>query len=252
MKPGAPQLKQLLRRGWTRKQIGQKYGLSGSGVCRLLQRLGLDTPPEGELLIPEVSDLLGTNLPNAYRMIAAAGIQPRCWGGRRTITEREFAHLQAQRPAPEMVVTRIPDGTYTAAQVAERHGLPVGSFRTRITRAGIRPAAYLRREDRRPTALYTLAQLAPLLPTVSRPHQPPPGYLLAREVAEITGTSRTGVHKWAREGAPHLQLSSEGYGYAYHPLRLAEWIERTRKLEYARRKARSLRRYAESQQRRAA
>lgn len=160
--------------------------------------------------------------------------------------EADLAPLLAERSTVE-VYREVPAGLYTAAQVAERHHLCPLSLRTRICREKIKPTAYLQTKHRR-TALYDLGRLAPLLPTPSAPLVTPAGYLTTAEVAQVTGSSCSAVRSWRKQGAPHIRCSRTGKADAYHPLHLADWIEATRTLEYARRKARSLRRYASQQQ----
>lgn len=244
-------LKIRLRRGQSRERIGAAYGLSSSAVCRLLARLDLVRIPDGEVGMPEVQQALGlSSLSAAHNYVRDQGLILRHWGKLRTILQTDLDRLLAQREKLQ-VYAIPPEGCYTAAQIAERHGLNPGSFRTLIGRGKVRPVGYLRGKHRL-TALYDLARVAALLPTPAHPRQAPPGHLTVAEVATLTGSSRTTVRVWGRRGAPFVVCSGVGHAHAFHPLHLADWLERTMQLEYARRKARSLRRHVAGQQGRAA
>lgn len=245
--PTPTDLKRGLRKGKSQAQLARRYGMSPSAMCRLLGRLGLTDLPDGEVSMEEVAAALGTTMTPAYGAVERHGIRLRHWGRRRTVRQRDLDRLLAARANPIPVCDLAPQGCYTAEEIARRHGLSAGSFRTRLTRAKVRPVAYLKGKGRA-VALYDLGRINRFLPTPSRPQVAPPGYLTGAEVSEITGTSRRGVTNWAQRGAPHLQCSGEGQGYVYHPLHLAEWLETTMTVEYARRKARSLRRHVADQQ----
>lgn len=246
--PARRNLYRMLRLGWGSRQMGAHYGVSDKTVRNWLKHYELDMIPTTEHDMLELAAALNTTVSGAHGYLRLRDITPKRWGGRRTITAKVFNQIVETNNARPQLVDRQPAGTYTIRQAAPLLNIKHETLAGWVARKGI-PAAYRMRRHRGFVHLYTLQTLKRFVPAPTVPRARPAGYLNTDELATISNMTRSGVQRWISRGCPHVRGTTEGRPAYLNPEHVATWIEQTMKLEPARSRARTIRRWIASQER---
>lgn len=221
-------ISQRLFLGQTRRHIASALGLNLHQYLNTARRLGLDKVPEDYMTVVELESILGFSDWATTDLLQRARVPVRRWGWRRIFLAEYLGRLEqlAQKPLP--VYEAIPEGLYTAEQVAKRHGVGVAAFRQRLSHRKTPAAALLKQPGKaRLVQLYTLQQFSPVLASPSSPHHIPAGWYTAKQVGAILNLSNRVVLRWGTNGAPTL-LATYGNAprmYIFQLPDLADWLD---------------------------
>lgn len=235
-----------LRLGLGQLEISRQWGVSVKSITTLVVSLGYDAAPDREVFLADLAHDLNVGLGAVHLLVRRRQIEMRHWGGRRTVPLKIAQELRAEWAAKGQIVPSAPDGYFLTSELALRYRMPVSTLQTRLCRAGVKPT-YQLRTRRGLAGLYTAREVEPFTPPVTLTRACPAGHLTTSQLREVTGLSRSGARKWVADGAPHIRGAGIGSPVYWPAEQLAQWVD-GRKLEYARRKARPIRRWLAEQQ----
>lgn len=212
----------LYRRGMNAAQVAERMGMSLSSVQQANMRHGMSSPPPNLMLIGEFMLLTDLARWPAMQVAQGHGLLSGRWMHVNALDRKKAMTYIAALNAQGEPLDEIPDGYYTATQLAELWNCSQPAVHRRVKNLPYllaRPVS----SNRRRVKIYDLRDVSHLRPAAHV--TTPRGMITTAELAEVLHIQHSRqVHEWLKSGLTPAGIRKRDGSNLFHVKHVVQWL----------------------------